>query len=210
MECPHCGSELSISLLEFEENFEYPDKCPFCGCSRTEFAKDSARVLKQIINQRGTSILKNRKVLAGFVADLLNEKPKEQVTLKMAIVEGVGEYFYNMIDVEMNCVNAQKYKVNQLLTEKMGLVPERAEFIMNTFMYAIGLENEISSTEAKEKNWHDRDNAYLNLAEKYLLAGKPEIAEELFYLSSNTGNVLAIRRTIFLVRERNWMPEEKR
>lgn len=209
MECPHCGSEWSIWELDFEEEFEYPDKCPYCGCSRTAFADDSAHILKQILEQRGTEILRNRKALAGFVADLMHSNPREQTTLKIVIGEGVGEFFYNMIGADSNYINAQKHRVVQLITEDIGMASERAEFVIKTFMFALGLEQGIAPVGTKEKNYHDRDNAYFDLAEKYLSENKTDIAEKLFYLSSNAGNVTAIHRTVSLARSNNWMPAEE-
>lgn len=209
MECPHCGSEWSIWELDFEEEFEYPDKCPFCGCSRTAFADDSAHILKQILEQRGMDILQNRKALAGFVADLMHANPIEQTTLKIVIGEGVGEFFYKMIDADINCINVQKHKVVQLITEIIGMSSERAEFVIKTFMFALGLEQDALVVGTKEKSFHDRDNAYFDLAEKFLDEGKIDLAEKLFYLSSNTGNISAIHRTILLVRNNNWKPNDE-
>ena len=209
MECTHCGAEWSIMGIEENTDFIYPGKCPFCGCSRMDFIQDSASVLRQIVENNGVDILNNRRKLSGYISDLMCNHSKEQILLKIVVMEGIGEIFYDMLDTDETSINTQKRRAIKLLTEDIGLTQDRVDFIISVFMYAIGLNDDLEVSHNKVRNYRDQDNTYLNLAEKYWNYNEKNLAKEFFIVSSNTGNIMAIRKTIKLARKYNWETDEE-
>lgn len=203
MECTHCGAEWSIMGIEENTDFIYPGKCPFCGCSRMDFIQDSASVLRQIVENNGVDILNNRRKLSGYISDLMCNHSKEQILLKIVVMEGIGEIFYDMLDTDETSINTQKRRAIKLLTEDIGLTQDRVDFIISVFMYAIGLNDDLEVSHNKVRNYRDQDNTYLNLAEKYWNYNEKNLAKEFFIVSSNIGNIMAIRKTIKLARNEN-------
>lgn len=203
MECVHCGTKLFIWQLDDSESFIYPNKCPFCGRSMSEISQNIAIILRQIIKKNGNEILRNRKVLSAYISDLLYEDSRKQKTLKIAVGEGVGDFFYDMIGADNNRINILKSKTYKFITEDIGMTEERAKIVLETFLYAIGLTNRIEGKLTK-KEYCDGEDIYLGLAEDYWKKNKKDKAKALFYLSATSGNIKAVHRVIELGRKHSW------
>ncbi|MCR4922511.1 MAG: hypothetical protein K5931_00675 [Lachnospiraceae bacterium] len=137
-------------------------------------------ILRRIIKKRGIGILRERKILSGLIEDLMPTNIKEKVSLQVAVSTGVAEMFAG-IDKEDRVAAASKINtIRQYISEDLGMTKERTAYIVNAFMYGIGMK--AVSIDPNE------NNNYKETAEKYEKEGFKEAAKLLYELVSNAGN----------------------
>ena len=137
-------------------------------------------ILRKIIKSRGTEILRDKKVLASLLEDLIPGQSKEKTTLTLAVSAGVGELFYTAEASEEAARSGRIEHIRGFLTEELGLTKQRAAYIVNAFSYALGFHFvEVDPNETTD---------YRELAERYEKEGHKEIAELLYGVISDVGN----------------------
>ena len=186
MHCKRCNSKWKTI-----ENIIYPNRCPFCGTYLEGDRLEAKETLLYIVKKYGSEVLSNRRLLSSYVSDLMINYPIERATLRMAINEGVGEYFVNIVkSTSTVSVHAQENKATKYLLE-IGFTEERAKFVVECFEYARGKGNS-----DKIADFKDKDNAYTNLAIEYFRKKERDIAKELLLIAIKTGNVFAIEKYV--------------
>ncbi|MCR5108226.1 MAG: hypothetical protein K6B28_08675 [Lachnospiraceae bacterium] len=137
-------------------------------------------ILRKIINKRGIKILKDRKVLSSLIEDLIPTNIREKTSLQLAVGAGVAELFADIDKKDKNAARAKIETIKKYISDDIGLNEQRTLYIVNAFMYGIGME-------AVSVNPNESGN-YKELAEKYEKEGHNELAKLLYDVVSDVGN----------------------
>ncbi|MCR4741015.1 MAG: hypothetical protein K5886_12255, partial [Lachnospiraceae bacterium] len=142
--------------------------------------QDGYIILRKIIKNRGMEILNDRKVLSGLIEDLMPTNIREKTSLQLAVSSGVAEMFHDFCSLSRPGMNARVSSVNSYITEELGLTQSRASYIINAFMYGVGMD-------AVSVDPYETID-YRELAEKYENEGHKDIALLLYEIVRNAGD----------------------
>nr|MCR5733015.1 SEL1-like repeat protein [Lachnospiraceae bacterium] len=142
--------------------------------------QDGYVILRKIIKHRGMDILNDRKVLSSLIEDLMPTNVREKTSLQLAVSAGVAGMFGDMERLDRPAIGARISSINSYITEELGITEQRASYIINAFMYGIGMD-------AVSIDPYETIN-YRELAEKYENAGHKDIALLLYDIVRNAGD----------------------
>ncbi len=137
-------------------------------------------ILRKIIKNRGTGILKDKKVFSSLLEDLIPGTSREKTALQVAISTGVAELFYGIDELDDAGRSGRISHIEGFLTEELGITEIRASYVLNAFSYALGFDFvEIDLSESA---------GYRELADRYEKEGRKDIARLLYEVVSDVGN----------------------
>ncbi|MCR4654617.1 MAG: hypothetical protein K5770_00075 [Lachnospiraceae bacterium] len=137
-------------------------------------------ILRRIIKNRGTGILKDKKVLSSLLEDLIPGYSREKTALQLAISADVAELFYGIDGLDEAGRSGRTSHIEGFMTEELGITRIRASYVVNAFSYALGLDFvEIDLSESA---------GYRELADRYEKEGRKDIAKLLYEVVSDVGN----------------------
>lgn len=137
MKCNKCGSEWNSTVKS--------DKCPFCGAFlKNEDNKYTvSSVLKMLIAENGTLVLKNHKLVKAYLMDCVQGQDREKKMIDFAFNVGVISIFVDFINTSdkeqkkiliLNCFN--KLKDEALMSD------ENAHNTLMLLLDAVNMKNE--------------------------------------------------------------------
>ena len=137
MKCNNCGSEWNSTVKS--------DKCPFCGnvLVYEETTKTVSSVLKMLINENGSFILKNHKLVKAYLMDCVQGQDREKKMIDFAFNVGVISVFIDFINTEDK--EQQKFlilKCVNMLKEEALMSDENAYNTLLLLLEAVNMKND--------------------------------------------------------------------
>lgn len=180
MICKRCNT-----YWEIEQEFQYPDICPFCGRSISKKSDDAYDILYRIIQRNDINDIDtiNQEIYLK-----MSEFPRERRILQYAIREGILPFYEKICNCQKEGKNYYLYKAKQYLREDLGLSSENAARIFDMLNFSFGFE-----IKAIEKNYEDKDSTYKDLGCLAEKRGELDKAFKLYKVSADAGNIIGIR-----------------